>query len=203
MVFSHNHYLLSIIIYYQYGLTSNSWTRRGITNGCQYRSDLQASREYQSLTNCPTSKPIPVEQGGGLGTACSHWDELCFASEVMSGFVTGSTMSLSRMTVGAMADLGYQVNYAAADDFAPSQVHPSCACGGRELGVSSSYQPVAHDDAGQRAAFQWGNQVLDEATAGKPAASRMRGARYVGNEFVSVLYQDEQGQLRGLSLNRA
>ena len=61
---------------------------------------------------------VPVENTGGAGTRNSHWRESVFGNELMTGFVgPGSSLPLSRLTAGALADLGYSVNYAAADAF--------------------------------------------------------------------------------------
>jgi len=58
-----------------------------------------------------------MEQGGGGGTACSHWDETCLVGELMTGYVRNGGLEMSRMTVAALEDLGYAVNYTAADPF--------------------------------------------------------------------------------------
>jgi hypothetical protein len=60
---------------------------------------------------------IPVESGGGFGTALSHWSEDVFVDEVMTGYSDPPPSPLSRMTVGALADLGYGVDFAAADPY--------------------------------------------------------------------------------------
>lgn len=60
---------------------------------------------------------VPVENNGIAGTACSHWDEETFGHELMTGYVSLG-MALSRLTVAALDDLAYQVNYAAADAYA-------------------------------------------------------------------------------------
>ena len=60
---------------------------------------------------------VPLENGGGSGTAGSHWDETSFMpngeqmyNELMTGyFVPGEQTYLSDTTVGAFADLGYTV----------------------------------------------------------------------------------------------
>ncbi len=59
---------------------------------------------------------VPVENNGIAGTACSHWDEETFDNELMTGYVA-LDMPLSRLTVAALDDLAYQVNYAAADAY--------------------------------------------------------------------------------------
>ncbi|HUG42130.1 MAG TPA: putative Ig domain-containing protein [Longimicrobiales bacterium] len=62
---------------------------------------------------------VPVEGTGGEGTADSHWRESTFDRELMTGYseVVGVFQPLSRVTIGALDDLGYQVNYDAADAY--------------------------------------------------------------------------------------
>lgn len=65
-------------------------------------------------------RPVPVENTGGTGTRDDHWRESVFNTELMTGFIEapGVAMPLSRVTIGSMADLGYQVDYSKADPFA-------------------------------------------------------------------------------------
>lgn len=60
---------------------------------------------------------VPVEADGGEGTALGHWDEAIFDAELMTGFVEapGVNQPLSRISIGSMADLGYEVDLAVAD----------------------------------------------------------------------------------------
>jgi hypothetical protein len=60
---------------------------------------------------------VPVENTGGGGTALSHWEECVFFSEVMTGYISGTVRPFSLTSLQSMADLGYQVNPAAADPF--------------------------------------------------------------------------------------
>ena len=78
-----------------------------------------ALREYRQLAGNPTAPSIPVENTGGPGTADSHWRESVFGTEIMTGFAerAGVAMPISRITVGALEDLGYTVNYVAADPY--------------------------------------------------------------------------------------
>lgn len=74
-----------------------------------------------------TGRAVPVEMCGGAGTQDSHWREhqTCgssppvFGAELMTGYIEapGVPMPLSRMTIAAMQDLGYQVDYSQADLF--------------------------------------------------------------------------------------
>ena len=59
---------------------------------------------------------VPVENTGGNAIAGSHWRESVFDAELMTGFAESSaSMPLSVLTIGSLEDLGYTVNYAAAD----------------------------------------------------------------------------------------
>lgn len=61
--------------------------------------------------------PVPVANTGGLGTREGHWRELVFGNEVMTGLFAGGINPLSRVTIAALQDMGYEVNYDAADEF--------------------------------------------------------------------------------------
>lgn len=73
-----------------------------------------ALAEYRKLV--PGAVGVPLESGGGGGTRAAHWSEAVFGNELMTGYLS-PTMPLSRITVGALQDLGYSVNYAKADPY--------------------------------------------------------------------------------------
>jgi Ca2+-binding RTX toxin-like protein len=79
-----------------------------------------ALAEYRALTGNPGATSVPLETGGGSGTAGSHWSEAVFNAELMTGFIesAGTPMPISRMTIGSLEDLGYTVSYGVADPFA-------------------------------------------------------------------------------------
>lgn len=60
---------------------------------------------------------VPVEDQHSVGTKCGHWKEDVFQTELMTGFASAGHMPLSRLTLGALADLGYRVNLALADPY--------------------------------------------------------------------------------------
>ena len=60
---------------------------------------------------------VPVENTGGSGTVGSHWRESLFVNELMTGWIDQGWNPLSRVTLAAMADLGYHVDLAAADAY--------------------------------------------------------------------------------------
>lgn len=53
---------------------------------------------------------VPVEAGGGSGTALGHWRESVFNTELMTGYIDGGFNALSRLTLAALKDLGYGIN---------------------------------------------------------------------------------------------
>jgi hypothetical protein len=68
---------------------------------------------------------VPVEETGGLGTAFVHWRESVFDQELMTGYSDKGTEPLSRLTVAALADLGYGVDLAGADAYVPPFLVPA------------------------------------------------------------------------------
>ncbi len=72
--------------------------------------------QYRALSGDTDASFVPLETGGGRGTAYGHWSENVFGDEIMTGYVDRD-MPISRVTVAALEDLGYTVNYAAADPF--------------------------------------------------------------------------------------
>ena len=77
-----------------------------------------AMTEYNALQGDESeNNPVPVENTGGPGTAGGHWRETVFRNELMSGFISASGNPLSRMTIASLADLGYVVDFDAAEDY--------------------------------------------------------------------------------------
>jgi len=96
------------------GLSKTMWQWQGLVSGSNYTGANAVSAYISLASGVQTS--VPIETGGGTGTAGSHWSESVFDEELMTGYVESSLpMPLSIITVGALQDLGYQVNYAAAD----------------------------------------------------------------------------------------
>jgi len=60
---------------------------------------------------------VPVENSGQPGTRDRHWRESVFDNELMTGFLDLGANPLSIVTIGSMGDLGYVVNYGAADAY--------------------------------------------------------------------------------------
>jgi hypothetical protein len=60
---------------------------------------------------------VPLENEGGLGTAVGHWRESTFGDELMTGYLGSRPTRLSRLTIAALADLGYGVDLSQADPY--------------------------------------------------------------------------------------
>jgi hypothetical protein len=65
------------------------------------------------VENCGASSP----SGCGSGTVNGHWREPVFGNELMTGYINAGVNPLSFMSVAAQEDLGYTVNYDAADAY--------------------------------------------------------------------------------------
>ncbi|HTT69256.1 MAG TPA: leishmanolysin-related zinc metalloendopeptidase [Gemmatimonadales bacterium] len=81
------------------------------------------------VENCGASSPV----GCGAGTVNSHWREPVFVNELMTGYVNAGANPLSLITVAAQEDLGYSVNYDAADSFVRTYTVPAAGSAGRVL----------------------------------------------------------------------
>jgi hypothetical protein len=84
----------------------------------------------------PAGNKVPVENCGtspyvyptcSAGTVNSHWRELVFGTELMTGYVSSGASPLSLLSAAAQEDLGYTVNYAGADAY--SQAFSARAAG--------------------------------------------------------------------------
>jgi hypothetical protein len=81
-------------------------------------SGPRAFAAYKEKLNGKEST-IPVEDKGGPGTAGGHWKETVFDTELMTGYAEdgGIKMPLSVMSIGALEDLGYRVDYTKAEKY--------------------------------------------------------------------------------------
>eukprot|EP00122_Pirum_gemmata_P006887 Pgem_evm1s6308 len=59
---------------------------------------------------------LRIEDTGGAGTACGHFDEQLLDRELMTGIVDRN-MPISNITIGTLSDLGYEVNFTEAEAF--------------------------------------------------------------------------------------
>jgi Ca2+-binding RTX toxin-like protein len=105
------------------GLSVVPWDARGLLSG-QGTSNprytgARATAEYNAIFKRNESS-VPLENTGGGGSHGQHWRDSIFGAELMSSFSSPGTNPISRVTIGALADLGYQVNMSAADRYTPT-----------------------------------------------------------------------------------
>jgi len=60
---------------------------------------------------------VPVENDGGPGTRCGHWDEETFGTELMTGYLDVGGQALSVLSVRSLEDLGLTVDPTVADPY--------------------------------------------------------------------------------------
>ncbi|MGD9522558.1 MAG: Ig-like domain-containing protein [Gemmatimonadales bacterium] len=107
------------------GMTENSWSARGLNQGNGTQDPIyigaQGVAGWNTLGIAYSGTPVPVEATGGQGTALSHWRESVLDNEIMTGFIEGAgiSMPLTRLTAGALIDLGYVVDLTKADPYLP------------------------------------------------------------------------------------
>lgn len=128
---------------------------------------------------------------------------VCLKNEVLT--YTLGEKKISRITLGALEDLGYTVNYTAADPYGPSDIGTCTGCNvNRNLkgkvsseskqSTSSCYSGIVH----QRAVHHGRKLLRDvhdhhvEQTESKPTPE---GVVFTGNQRITVLYQHEDGTL--------
>ena len=88
-----------------------------------YFVGYNAYREYLELhpeenRSRVTAKGVPLQSFGAAGNINSHWQESDFANELMTPFYNPAVANpISRMTLALFDDLGYEVNYDAAEPY--------------------------------------------------------------------------------------
>lgn len=83
-----------------------------------YKADSYAGRAYGELTGSLQPTAVPVEAG-----SYGHWDESTLQEELLTPYAEsiGTKMPLSSVTIASLRDLGWNVNYGAAENFSLSQ----------------------------------------------------------------------------------
>jgi len=109
-----------------------SWPAKGLLDDTPSDPRFTGARGNAEWSRMGGTGTVPVEAGGGLGTAKSHWRETVFDKEIMTGFLDASGNVLSRLSIASMADLGYQVDITTADAY----TLPSLLSGLRSAGPS-------------------------------------------------------------------
>lgn len=85
------------------------WRHTGHYDLNGHYTGAAALAAYQAECD-PNATYVPVELGGGAGTAHAHWDEgwACGSQALMTGWLGGHSL-LTATTIAAFSDLGYIV----------------------------------------------------------------------------------------------
>ena len=79
-----------------------------------YQADSYAGKAYGEVlgTYAPTAVPVEVGTHG-------HWDENTFGAELMTPYAesVGTKLPLSEITIASLRDIGWNVNYGAAENY--------------------------------------------------------------------------------------
>ena len=103
--------------------------------------------EYAALGATDAAPGAPVENTGGTGTRGSHWRESVFHTELMTGWADG-TMPMSRVTIGALKDFGYDVDLNKADPFVLSTSPVQAELRASQQIVEQTNRPIGVVDQG-------------------------------------------------------
>jgi len=159
---------------------------------CLY-TGAKASAEYEALSGCQGG--IPIDD-------CSHWSKECFGRELLTDTIS-SDPRLSRISIAALEDLGYAVDYSTADTYTRFDIDSDCRCNRRlsEDGDDGSFDEIAHtsqrrslSEEGYEKAFNYGMMLLEEAAAAIDLTGRSEmpeGIDYVADQWVNVFYREE------------
>jgi hypothetical protein len=159
-----------------------------------------AKAEWAKL-GCSGKLPVELDIPNG---AFGHWDEECLDHELMTGIIDHD-MRLSVITVASLHEMGYGVDYLAADPYdismladcgaycpeAPSQARPAetkkpISAEGRASAVKRAYQELS----------QARDQHISETMGGDSI--------FVGGNFTNILYQDsDDGDIYSVSVSWA
>ncbi|MCB9401723.1 MAG: peptidase [Microthrixaceae bacterium] len=108
-----------------------------------------AVAEWNALS-ASTDTGVPIEAGGGPGTALAHWRESTFRSELMTGWISPGPSPLSLLSIASLADLGYTVDVDGADPYTLGSVmtdalFPGTEAHGASAGLGSGFVLLTPD----------------------------------------------------------
>lgn len=167
-----------------------------------YASGTNAEREWNDI-GCDGL--LPVELDGGQGTEGSHWDEDCLGHEMMTGYLSGVDQPLSRITIGSLEDIGYDVDYSQADTFSKNDLNLNycgTSCRGtnqlRHL-VSKGVLKKPLSPAGHAAVVDFAKKEF--MSLQKEPEEHPEQFVYIGGRSIDVMYE-EDGEVYVVTITR-
>ncbi len=180
-----------------------AWTGKDLVTSatlnppCVYKADSNATREWRSLSGCSNSVPVESSFPDDTAIHCGHWDEVCMQNEIMTPNVQRRG-PVSRVTIGALEDLGYTVDYSKADNYGTSDVAASCRCSEPSsralIRKVSSQSERKLSSSGFDAAVSYGKELIRKHHSSMRQESELVDTDYaLGNVAVVLVY--ENGEL--------
>ncbi|MDZ7960684.1 MAG: pre-peptidase C-terminal domain-containing protein, partial [Aulosira sp. DedQUE10] len=142
-----------------------------------YKANTYAGWVYGELRRTFSQTAIPMTIGVGEGSDYIHWKEEVFGNEIMTHVTKGATSAFSQLSLAALRDIGWNINYGAAQPY-------SLPLGG----IQTSLASVVYD-------YNNGNAVA--------AGSSFTGGYYsyaVNSEFTDRLHRIQLGGVGNIAV---
>ena len=120
-----------------------------------------------------------------------HWDEDCLLDELMTGYVVGTRMPLSTLTIASLEDSGYPVDYSVAGVYDGSDTTCCFSSASIQSIVPSKPRKPPLSDEGRATAVAYGRKKLiknrrpPSIARGEPSDG---GVIYLGDLITTVLF---------------
>jgi len=148
---------------------------------------------WQNICGCEGEPPI--------GSGRDFWQEECLQNELLTtGDLSLEGNPLSALTIGLMKDIGYGVNYEAADEFDGSDT-TCCIADATENVAASKPNNRVLSDAAKARATEYGLKILRESRLSSEEVAKLETEApdiiYVGDKFITV-FIEEYGNVHGV-----
>lgn len=172
------------------------WDNNNLITGDLVYTGENAKRVWTQDWDCVDDSP-PIEKDGGPGTRGGHWDETCLVNEFMTGYINGNGQGnpISTLTIASLQDIGYGVDYGAADAYDGSDT-TCCFGGGASVQDDTDSLPSLSEE-GRAIAIAYGKQVLNENALSVSDGDDIgisEELEYAADKVVSILFE-EGGQI--------
>lgn len=155
-----------------------------IDTGTNTYTGPRALEAFQDLTGCSV---LPLAENDE-----NHWNEDCLRNEIMTPTLQFRQNALvSRVTLSALEDLGYSVDFSEEDAFGPANLG-SCgsACPGRRLEPSDSRSPApVLSEAAEMSLLQSAAELFKKQSRRMKENGGEYDTRFV-SDSVSYLYEE-------------
>jgi len=125
-----------------------------------YNGSTYAGWAYGELLGTYTQTAVPMSSDFGAppGSSYNHWSEEVFGNETMSNVLKGASGAVSQLSIAALRDVGWNVNYGGAQPYTLP----------KPGGMGNTTNPLIHDfgtfDAGKREFHVYYQAVNSENT---------------------------------------